>query len=253
MSAAACDLIPLVDRHFAVRISPAEERRLRAHLPDCAACRERYARQSLLARLDPRAPSAAQRLARGLGVSLPRPARPLLPALGVVAAAACLALLVVRAPGVDGDQGFTARGGGTPPAYTRLQVYAVASKGVVTVGAQVNATQELVFGYRNLEAKRFLMVFARDAAGRVYWYHPSWTEAEQDPAAIPIAAGQALHELPEAIAQPLAAGPLQLHALFLDTPLTVRQLEARLGQGQDVEAVLPPGAVHERRDLQVKP
>ncbi|QRK06228.1 hypothetical protein JQX13_39915 [Archangium violaceum] len=255
---AACDMTPLVDRHFAASISPEDERQMRAHVTGCATCRDRYTRLELLARLDPRAPKARERLARGLGFSssaATTPSTPWLPALTVLAAA-CVALLLVRVPGVREDAAFTPRGGEAVAEPALLVVYAVGRDGsVAPVGDRVRPEQELAFGYRNPEAKRFLMVFGVDSAGRVHWYFPSWTVPEEDPTALPISPGDELHELPEAISHPLAPGHLSVHAIFLDVPLTVRQMEERLGAAgsREVTTALPEGALHTTLELQVTP
>ncbi|AKQ70159.1 hypothetical protein A176_007071 [Myxococcus hansupus] len=314
-----CDLLPLVDRHFSARITPPDERRMREHLQDCAHCRERYERQLLLARLDPSAPDARTRLARGLGLEARRPAsfwqrmrhrmgapresatparlapggaarngtsvpdRPALnpdtsaaptsghPVRGdtrprssgkeglrgwllAPVAVAGLALLVVRLPSASTDPlGFTARGAGNAAAQARLLAYAVAPGGHTRLlGPTLRPEQELAFAFRNPDAHRFLMVFARDASGRVHWYHPGWTDEASNPSAIPIPAGDTLRELPEAISHPLVPGPLTLHAVFLESPLTVKQMESLVARG-DLEAVLPAGAESLSLQLQVTP
>lgn len=252
-----CALHSLVDRHFTGRIRPQDERVMREHLPGCATCRERYERQLLLSRLDPRALDARTRLARGLGLDAREPLVPWSWGRWLVpVAVACLALFMVRVPWTSASDGtgFTARGGSGQASPERLVVYAVEPQGpAAPLGDTLRASQELAFAYRNPDAKRFLMVFARDAAGRVYWYYPSWTDAAQDPEAMPIsgreAGDDALHELPEAISHPLEPGPLTLHAVFLDAPLTVRQMEALLAG----TAVLPPDAVSTELPLQVVP
>lgn len=169
-------------------------------------------------------------------------------------AVACLALLVVRLPSASTDDaGFTARGAGNAAAQARLLAYAVAPGGHTTLlGPKLRPEQELAFAFRNPDAHRFLMVFARDTAGRVYWYHPSWTDPASDPSAISIPPGDTLRELPEAISHPLAPGALTLHAVFLESPLTVKQMEALVEQG-DLDAVLPAGADATSLQLQVIP
>jgi hypothetical protein len=250
----ACTLHSLVDRHFAGRIRPADERRLREHLSGCAGCRDRYERHLLLSRLDPRALPAQERLGRALGLDGREPrSRLWVPALGALAVA-CLALLMVRLPGA-GQEGFTARGSGVDPLAESLVVYAVGPQGPAPAGASLGAHQELAFAYRNPEARRYLMVFAVDEEAHVFWYHPSWTDPGEDPAAIPLQPGEALHELPEAISQPLPVGRLTVYGVFLDEPLTVRQVEERLaaaGAG-GVEAALPRGAHVRTLELQVVP
>ncbi|NMO16355.1 hypothetical protein HPC49_07815 [Pyxidicoccus fallax] len=252
----ACAVHPLVDRHFSGRIHPRDEQRLRAHLPDCPTCRERYERHLLLARLDPRALDARTRLARGLGLDARAPTPPWRLAL-VPVAVACLALLVVRIPwnGTSiPDDGFTPRGAGNTVAEARLLAYAVEPGGRTTLlGPTLRPDQELAFAFRNPDAHRFLMVFARDAAGQVYWYHPSWTDPASNPSAIAIPPGDALRELPEAISHSLPPGPLALHAVFLDAPLTVRQMEALLTRTGSLDSVLPSGADSTSLQLQVVP
>ncbi|MFP2959625.1 hypothetical protein ACLEPN_17730 [Myxococcus sp. 1LA] len=169
-------------------------------------------------------------------------------------AVACLALLVVRLPSAStDDSGFTSRGAGNAAAQARLLAYAVAPGGHTTLlGPTLRPEQELAFAFRNPDDHRFLMVFARDTAGRVYWYHPSWTDPASNPSAIPIPAGDTLRELPEAISHPLAPGALTLHAVFLESPLTVRQMES-LAELGDLDAVLPAGADITSLKLQVIP
>lgn len=246
MMSSSCELRSLVDRHFSGRIHPTDERRMREHLPSCATCRDQYERHLLLARLTPGALDARTRLGRGLGVAVREERLPWRPALAALAVA-CVALLMVRVvPGRDASsvEGFTPRGSGQAEA-SRLMVYAVGADGVpAPVGEALDARQELAFAYRNPDARRYLLVFGVDEAGRVYWYHPSWTDPEANPRAVPIHAGDALWELPEAISQPLAAGRLTVHGVFLDEPMTVRELEAGLAAAGDggVGEALPPGA-----------
>lgn len=257
MTAAACPLLGLVDAHFAGHIRPTQEQRMRQHLPDCPACRRRYERQLLLAELDPSAPDAKTRLARGLGLRLSRPLPSFrLPALGMAlatAAALCLVLLP-RGPSVTED-GFAARGGGGLPAETAapLLVYRLTPDGGSEPLAQVmEARDELAFAYLNSEGRPFLMVFGVDEHGHVFWYHPSWNDASQDPAAVPVAPSADMVELPEAISQNLDGQELTLHAVFMDAPWTVRQMEAQLAQGPDALSRLPGATVSSQR-VEVRP
>ena len=57
----------LIDRHFEGAATPTTESAMRAHLDRCAGCRDYYDRCALLGQLDPRAVSAEERLAVGLG------------------------------------------------------------------------------------------------------------------------------------------------------------------------------------------
>jgi len=60
----------LIDAHFRMRISPKDERTMRAQLSTCASCKAYYERELLLAQMDPKAPTARARLAAGLGLSV---------------------------------------------------------------------------------------------------------------------------------------------------------------------------------------
>jgi hypothetical protein len=223
----SCGSSALVDRHFAGTIAPHDERALRGHLPGCAICRERYERYLVLARFDRSLPSAEERLARGLGLARRRPARARAMTLAFGLATACaIAVIALRTPVPDPGQ-MRARGGPIAASDPELYIYRIAGGGPARplLDGVVHAGDELAFGYRNRGGWKRLLVYAVDAAGRVYWYHPGWLDAADSPIAIPIDAVDERRELPEAIAQPLPAGPVRLHAVFLDEGLDVRAVE----------------------------
>src|SRR5262249_3337052 len=103
----SCSMFAAIDRHFAGRISVADERRMRDHVAGCDACRGRYRRHLVAEAVDPsRALGAQRRLAVGLGLRALRRRRWLVPA--IMAAAACVAIATWR--GGTRDE-MTARGG----------------------------------------------------------------------------------------------------------------------------------------------
>jgi len=240
----ACAHARFVDLHFAVRILPDEEQDLRAHLESCHDCRERYRRQLLLAQLDPRGASPRDRLARGLGFRQ-RGNRRWWLAIVTAGAMAAAGLALWPRAAVDGD--FTPRGGAaTLPA---LVVYRLDASGSSRpASAAIGSSDELAFAYRNPAGRKFLLVFGVDEHRHVYWYHPGWTDAAQDPTAVPIRATPDLTELPEAIAHRLYGARLTLHALLLDAPVSVREVEDRLARGA---SPLIPGAQEEELVLEV--
>lgn len=71
------------------------------------------------------------------------------------------------------------------------------------------------------------MVFAVDSTGHIFWYYPEWRNPAENPRAIHARPGAVTHELLSAIAQPLAIGPVAVHALFLDRELSVVEVEKR--------------------------
>ena len=72
------------------------------------------------------------------------------------------------------------------------------------------------------------MIFGIDEHRHVYWFYPSWTDAQSDPPAVAAPASMVLRELPDAVTQKLDGNLLQVEALFLDAPLTVKQVEGRI-------------------------
>jgi hypothetical protein len=230
------NLCALIDRHFAGELGQSDEARLRSHLPECAECRQRYRRHLLLERLDPRAAGPKARLARSLG--LRRPRRPWGVWLGAptLAAVAAMAMVVLA-----GRSGFVPRGGHGPAA---LEVYHASGK---RVDGSIRVSEELAFAYRNPGKKSRLLVFGVDEHQHVFWYYPAWTKPAEDPVAVPIEGDAALHELREAIAQPLDGQRLRVIAWFLDEPLSVKRAEALR-----VEGKIPEGAIAVERELRVE-
>lgn len=213
-----------VDRHFSGRIRPAEERAMREHLPDCEECRHYYDRHLLLARADTGSIDSKTRLALGLGISARR--RSWVWALPAVAAVAAATLLfVLSGSKLATDDGFTARGA-VQPSAAELRVYRVLPQGAASaVLDRIDANDELAFAYRNPAGARYLMVFARDEAGGLYWYVPVWLEPGSNPSAAPIVETETLTELPTAVRQQLPRDEVWLHAIFMTDEVAVQQVE----------------------------
>lgn len=233
-----CEHAPLIDQHFARRISVEKERQLRAHLPGCATCTARYDR--MLARDRLNGDSAQERLGAALGFAAARPTPRVwwyLPAL----AAACIALLWLRPK----QASYEPRGGS--PAAAALEIY-VAGPGAKLrpVSKTIGANDELAFAYRNAAGKQHLLVFARGVDGELRWYYPAWTEPTTNPSAIAIAPGDAVHELGEAVRHPLAPGPISIRAIFTDRAPNVRDVEAAVAAGE-LERLVPDAVIVERR------
>jgi hypothetical protein len=71
------------------------------------------------------------------------------------------------------------------------------------------------------------MIFGLDDRKNVYWFYPAWTNPADDPVAIPIETDGERHELPDAVRQPMS-GRVEIHALFVDEPLSVKDVESSL-------------------------
>jgi hypothetical protein len=248
MNNAVCPMRGRVDEHFARRLKPGSERILREHLPGCAPCKSRYDRHLLVRRLDPRAEAdSQQRLGRGLGlVRSPVPVGQGVAAIAVVAVLAVSVLLTREAPFEPaGTEGFTARGGAAVTKPETLRVFRVrpgaAAEAVV---GELSARDELAFAYQNPNGRKWLLIYGVDEHQHVYWFHPSWSNPDENPAAVRALGGMALHELSEAISHDFDGKQLVLHGVLSDERLTVKQAEALL-QGRDPAQPLPlPGAEH---------
>ena len=278
--------------HFAGASVPAREQAMRAHLPVCASCHAHYEQHLLLASLDPAGLSSEARLARGLGIRRGGRSRGRM-AFGLVgfcgAAFAALALvyttngsslpwpghsartLTSRAlpasddPGAGRGAGLVARGAPAAQALARapeVQVYRIGSgqgSGVPERAFEtVRRDDELAFLYRNPGGKARLLVFAVDEHGHVYWYHPGWSDAGENPTAVPISSEPGLHELPAYVLHNFDGEHIMIHALFTDREFTVRQVEAAVAAvaardrtpGAPAALVLP-GSVDVVRSLRV--
>jgi hypothetical protein len=256
MNHAVCPMRGHVDDHFARRLKPSTERSLREHLPNCVSCKSLYERHLLLRRLDPKAAGDSQkRLGQGLG--LVRPPMPVAQSMAALAAVAVLTVgvLATRTAPFEpaGTEGFTARGGSEVTAPEALRVFRV-RPGVAAeaVEGELRAGDELAFAYQNPNGRKWLLIYGVDEHQHVYWFHPSWSNPEEDPAALKAFGGVALHELPEAISHSLDGKQLVLHGVLADERLTVKQAEALL-RGRNPAQPLPlPGAEHTSYTVKVR-
>lgn len=241
MSAEKSELTMLLDKHFAAQITPAEERALRTQLDNSPDARRLYAQRVAAAHLDPEAPTAEARLAQGLGISLKQAAPPrhilrfAAPAAAALAVAAALPFaLRAHAPSTE----FASRGLGLALANEcTLHAYRVQEHAApAPLGAAMRAGDELSFSYESGCAKKYLMVYATDELGGVYWFHPAWTNAAENPSAIGLEVGSGVHELRVATAHAWKGKHVQIHGIFVDTPVTVREAEASIQRGVAVHA-----------------
>jgi hypothetical protein len=220
----------LVDSHFQGEISPKDERRMRSHLTDCITCKSHYRRRQILAQLDPEAPSPEARLAKGLDLHA-KPSKLLWPMLASALACAAALILVLRAPS---DDGFHARGSlnPAPSSESTISVFRVSDRTVLSTSGSFRRDDELAFTYDNASHKPYVMIFGVDEGDRVYWFYPAWTDESENPTAVKTDPGRMTVALPEAIKHPFQGSTLTVHGLFLDTPRTVRDVEAALRDHQ---------------------
>lgn len=245
----SCSMESVVDAHFAGSIGPAKEVELRAHLETCDRCRLRYQRRLMLSRLDPEAPPAQERLGRALGLTPARRSRSplrnlrtLFASIGAVAAAAAFALYAMSPSTTDG---FAARGSvDADLSSPRIEVFRT-TQGAPPERAEgsIRASDELAFAYVNPSTKTHVLVFGVDEHGHVFWYHPAWSDAALDPAAIRVEADGNHHELREAVAHALDGDKLEVHGLFASRAMTVKEVERIVaGRSAPLGALVVPGA-----------
>jgi hypothetical protein len=205
---------------------------MRAHLPACEACNGYYARHMMLARLDPQALRAEERIARGLGLRARPTGLRVLPfaTASVVAAAAAVALLLTTGKH-PADEGFRSRGTVDSTPSCRITVYRVGEDGTATPApGALHHDDELALAYENLGGKRYLMIFGVDEHREVYWFFPAWTAAADEPSSLAIEPTSLRTELHEAVRHQLHGGHLDVRALFTDEPHTVRDVERRVAE-----------------------
>jgi hypothetical protein len=241
---------------------------MRALLPTCSDCHAFYERHLLLASLDPSGVPIETRLARGLGINQPRvPRRAFAGWLSLCGAGVAAVIMVgvvrrvppprsaheippatVTMPMEMNAADVVARGGPANVAAAQkpeLQVYRIftGKKGTSTsekVDEFIYAGDELAFAYRNPAGKGRLLVFAEDEHGHVYWYHPGWSDAGQNPKGVPISAAPGLHELQEAVLHKFDGERIMIHALFTDRELSVRQIETVVASMRQRRSSGPP-------------
>jgi hypothetical protein len=236
-----------VERHFAGDTSAADDRRMWKHVKACARCRDQYRTLAMLEELEPGGVDRARtRMARGVfAPEAPAQRARLFAGAGLATAFAAFALFLT----VSGKPAsFQARGSVNTveaPVPT-LAIYRVprdagnperlAVGEAQRAGSTMHLGESLAFAYANPAelGAGYLMVFGRDAAGRIHWFWPAWSDAAENPASMPIQAtpaGAPPVELREAVRHPLATGPMTIVGLFTPQPVHVRQVEEAVAGG----------------------
>jgi hypothetical protein len=142
---------------------------------------------------------------------------------------------------------FRAKSSGSAVAASRrwagIQVHRIDAAGKSErADEQLTAQDDLVFSYANLGPAPFdyLMIFAVDASGKVYWFYPAYERQDTDPPAVAIQKSASEAPLPDLIHHDFAYGPLSIYGLFARHPLRVSQVEAWLGEhGGRITSVTP--------------
>lgn len=175
-------------------------------------------------------------------------ARTLMWSLGAAAALAAVAVMLLGiSPHEPLASEFRAKSSGSALAASQrwagIQVHRVDASGKSErAHEQLRVQDGLVFSYSNLGAAPFdyLMIFAVDALGKVYWFYPAYERRGTDPPALAIEKSTSEAPLPDLIHHDFAHGPLAIYGLFARHPLRVSQVEAWLGEhGGRITSVAP--------------
>ena len=112
--------------------------------------------------------------------------------------------------------------------WTNLTAYV--TDGTATsqlLGPTMKQGDALLFSYTNNGRIPFtyIMIFAVDSAGAVYWYFPGFHRVGTDPVSIPIETDARDVELKELVRHQMAPGTLMLFGLFTDEAVPVSRIE----------------------------
>ena len=128
---------------------------------------------------------------------------------------------------------LTARGGPSSGERLSAEILLVRDGRLLPLaGRAMRKSDALAVRVTNLSGSDMhVMAFAWDAAGDVHWLYPAYLDERTNPRSVPVAAGSKPRLLGDVV-QPDAphAGPLRLVTLFAVSPLTVKDVEARLAQ-----------------------
>jgi hypothetical protein len=247
----------LIEAHFARRISPHNERMMRAHLELCEACGKVYNAQLMFERITAGSAQTRERLGAGLGfqIASQRASAPWMLAAGLAVAVAALILLRIagaKHESAKQEAEFAARGSAKVE-MPRMRVYALTPTRELAPNERMKPSDQLAFAYTNPRGFRNLLVFGVDEHRHVYWYHPAWHDHFEHPHALAIESGPAARELPEAIRHDLDGQTLTVYAVFLDEDMPVERIEELVASARSLGEPLPlPGAYQQRIALAVE-
>ncbi len=113
-----------------------------------------------------------------------------------------------------------------------LTAYRISTDGVPSpLGDTMDAGDGLLFSYTNLGQSPFqyLMVFAVDEEGEIFWYYPAYMAEGTNPVSIPIRPGVLNFELTDKVVHSFREGSISIVGLFSDQLLGVLEVEREVG------------------------
>jgi hypothetical protein len=157
----------------------------------------------------------------------PRKSRRWAYAVAPIAMAALLALLFVKP-----DPEFQPRTASSiaPDRWVSIDLFSSreGETGYTKVESDIRPDDALFFtvSHRPESPYRHAMILAFDDRGQIFWYHPAYTDASENPISIPLAPSHEPIALEEAVRHRLEPGWLRVVGLFSRSPLDVRSVEA---------------------------
>ena len=70
------------------------------------------------------------------------------------------------------------------------------------------------------------LLYGVDARGEMFWFYPAWTDASRPPNSLHIGTSNEPVRLMEAVRHALVPGRFELHAVFLESPVSAQDAEA---------------------------
>ena len=240
------------------------------HLASCGSCRkELEGLREMVARIkkpaDPaeerdHLPDIRRRIKAGDAGHLPgRRKWPVVAGAIALLAILAAAVYLLLDPGAAEDE-FRVKSD-QPPAtqqdrWAGIRAFSVGAAGTPATLEDVHhESDSLVFTYTNLGENPydFLMIFAVDGKGRVYWFHPAYTRTGEDPQSIGISKGAERIELREKVRHEYPEGKLWIYGLFTNEPMRVSSIEKLLETTAPGERIPLPGSAQHILATEVKP
>ncbi len=121
-----------------------------------------------------------------------------------------------------------------PDRWVSIKVFRSTGSGYQPAGKSMASGDALAFTYENRsDDYGFLMVFAVDANGEVYWYFPAFTRQSDNPQSVAIRSGAGQVQLPYEVRHDFPPGKMRLFAVFTKDPLRVKEIEQMVARDLD--------------------
>jgi predicted anti-sigma-YlaC factor YlaD len=251
MNSNASLMLHVDDEHLAAlndsELPEREAEQVRKHLAGCQDCRTRNEQLAALVDQLAVAPTPNPDMVRRVNAQISAP--PAVEKLrwlwmaGTPALAAAAVAVFVLLPGDGSDQiteptqddGWQARGDHSKPESVQLTLFRAGEKleRVEDGDTLSSGTQKLSVAVKHLPAdtSRSFAVYAREAAGRVTWIRPTWTDPKAIPTCLPIPSGAGVLAPTEGVELQLDPGQVEIGFVVLSKKCDIPALDQKLEAG----------------------